>query len=305
MPGKARRIAAIGGIYDGSLSGLSAGRSCGRRPPVLFGAGLGDELVTCVKQVLYKIRDKKGEPMKRSTGLSGRFQAAGLLAAVTCILLTASPASAATIGYTDVASFLAAMQPSSTENFDAFLPSTAQDTYPSALGFASYLVTTNPTDNIWISSFDPANLANQALSTYTPDVKLDFTFNAGIKAVGGNFFLTDAVGNVTAGLTDPNTGLVIPGQITVTLGDGTIQNLTTDPTAALPFIGFISDADILSLSVEISTVGLGLGNYATVDNLIVGVPTFVPEPQSIFLLLGGLTAGAWRLRRKKSSLRTE
>jgi hypothetical protein len=226
--------------------------------------------------------------MKRSTGLSGRFQAAGFLAAVTCILLTASPASAATIPYTDVASFLAAMQPSSTDNFDALLPSTAQDTYSSALGFASYLVTTSPTDNIWISSFDLTQPTNQALSTYTPDVELDFTFNAGINAVGGNFFPTDGNGILTA------------GQITVTLGDGTIQTLTTD--ALLPFIGFISDADIVSLSVMVSTVGSG--NYATVDNLIVGA-AIMPEPQSIFLLLGGLTAGAWRLRRKKSSLRTE
>jgi hypothetical protein len=229
--------------------------------------------------------------MKRSTGLSGRFQAAGLLAAVTCILLTASPASAATIAYTDVASFLAAMQPSSTDNFDAFPPS-PDHTYGSSLGFASYLVTTNPADPIWISSFDPANSTNQALSTLTPDVELDFTFYAGINAVGGNFFLTDANSIVTA------------GQITVTL-DGTIQTLTTDPNALLPFIGFISDGDISSLSVSVSTGSLGFGNYATVDNLIVGAPTFVPEPQSIFLLLGGLTAGAWRLRRKKSSLRTE
>jgi hypothetical protein len=228
--------------------------------------------------------------MKRSTGLSGRFQAAGLLAAVTCILLTASPASAATIGYTDVASFLAAMQPSSTNNFDALLPSTAQDSYGSSLGFASYSVATSPADNIWISIFDLDQPANQALSTYTPDVNLDFTFNAGIQAVGGNFFTTGPDGLVTAGQIT----------VTVTLGDGTSQILLTDPTVLMPFIGFISDADIVSLSVTESS-----GNYATVDNLIVGAPTFAPEPQSIFLLLGGLTAGAWRLRRKKSSLRTE
>jgi hypothetical protein len=230
--------------------------------------------------------------MKRSTGLSGRFQAAGFLAAVTCILLTASPASAATIPFTDVASFLAAMQPSSTDNFDALLPSTAQDSYAPSLGFASYLVATSPADNIWISSFDLSQLANQALSTYTPDVNLDFTFNAGINAVGGNFFTTGPDGLITA------------GQITVTvttLGDSTSQIFLTDPTVLMPFFGFISDSDIVSLSVSTG----GSGNYATVDNLIVGAPTFAPEPQSIFLLLGGLTAGAWRLRRKKSSLRTE
>jgi hypothetical protein len=235
--------------------------------------------------------------MKRSTGLSGRFQAAGLLSAVTCILLTASPASAATIDYTDAASFLAALQSSSTDNFDypSLLPSTDQ-AYGSAVNFASYLVATNPADNIWISSInDPANPANQTLSTISSDVNLDFTFDPGINAVGGNFFPTDINGNVTA------------GPITVTLGDGTSKILTTDPAALLPFIGFISNVDIVSLSISTG----GSGNYAAVDNLIVGTaipaaPTATPEPQSIFLLLGGLSAGAWRLsRRKTSSLRTE
>jgi hypothetical protein len=233
--------------------------------------------------------------MKRSTGLSGRFQAAGLLSAVTCILLTASPASATTIAtFNNATDFLAALQSSSTDNFDAplLVPSTAQNTYGPSLTFASYVVTTSPTDNIWISSTDPANNPNnQVLSTFTPDVDLDFTFAAGINAVGGNFFPTN------------NNGGVAAGPITVTLGDGTSRILTTDPTALLPFIGFISDVDIVSLSVSTG----GSGNYATVDNLIVGAaaPTAAPEPQSIFLLLGGLTAGAWRLRRKKSSLRTE
>ena len=232
--------------------------------------------------------------MKRSTELSGRFQAACLLAAVTCILLTASPASAATITvFHNVADFQDALFSfSPTDTFDD-LPANTQSVDLDNVGVP--LLRTNgafqysvdaPGDSLFTT-----DTADIALSTTSPLSNIEFSlFSPGINAVGGNFFPTDAYFSV------------IPGVITFTFnGDtGTTQTLT-DPLGT-DFIGFISDGDISSLSVGVNVANPDSANpadiFATVDNLTVGSTT--PEPQSVLLLLGGLAAGALRLRRRNA-----
>jgi hypothetical protein len=234
--------------------------------------------------------------MKRSTGLSGRFQAAGFLAAVTCILLTASPASAATItvfhNIVDFQDALSSFSPTDTFN-DLTANTQFADQDNNYVGVplfrpnGAFQYTVNaPGDSLFTT-----DTADIALSTTSPLSNIEFSlFSPGINAVGGNFFPTDAYFSV------------IPGVITFTFnGDpGTTQTLT-DPLGT-DFIGFISDGDISSLSVGVNVANPDSANpadiFATVDNLTVGSTT--PEPQSVLLLLGGLAAGALRLRRRNA-----
>jgi hypothetical protein len=234
--------------------------------------------------------------MKRSTGLSGRFQTAGFLAAVTCILLTASPASAATIPFTDVAKFLAALSSFSPTDTFYDLPANTQFADPDNNYVGVPLLRTNgafqytvdaPSDSLFTTNTAP----DVALSTTSPLSNIEFSlFSPGINAVGGNFFPTAADSSV------------IHGVITFTFnGDpGTTQTLT-DPLGT-DFIGFISDVDISSFSVGVNVANPDPANsadiFAAVDNFTVGSTT--PEPQSVLLLLGGLAAGALRLRRRNA-----
>jgi hypothetical protein len=231
--------------------------------------------------------------MKRSTGLSERFQAAGLLSAVACILLIASPASATTIDYTDAAAFQAAL--SSFSSMDTFDDLSANTQFADQNNVGVPLLRTNgdfqysvdaPGDALFTTAPGP----DIALSTTTPLLNIEFSsFSPGINAIGGNFFPTAADFSV------------IPGVITFTFnGDpGTTQTFT-DPLGT-DFIGFIFDGVISSLSVGVNVANPDSGNpadiFATVDNVTVG---FTPEPQSVLLLLGGLAAGVLRLRRRNA-----
>jgi hypothetical protein len=224
-----------------------------------------------------------------------QFQAAGLFSAA-CILLAAAPAKAAIITtYSNVAAFQGALKASYVENFDNLPlgenvdPITGE---PAPMSFTngkySYSVDA-PGDALFILN-DPMNETNEMISTETEDADLVFKFNPGIDAVGGDFFPTDI------------TGAVIAGSVTIKFDDGTTKTITVDPTVGAAFTGFVSNVDIASITI--GTGSITGTNFVTVDNFYVGgtAPNVVaPEPQSIFLLLGGLSAGALLFRRRYSS----
>lgn len=235
----------------------------------------------------------------RRTVLLKRFQAAGLLSAAAWTLLAASAASAAQVTvYQNATAFVSALEPDYyLENFDTApigqqfqIDSNGNPvvdangnniSIPMDFNANGYQYSVDvPGDFIYITN-DPNNTVNQALSTYGTGFNIVFTFGigSGISAVGGNFFPTDASGGFSS------------GTFTVTLADGTQQTLT-DP-AGTDFLGFVSDSEIVSLTVNPTACpppnddGALNPCYATVDNFYAGS---VPEPQSVFLLLGGLTA---------------
>ena len=223
--------------------------------------------------------------MDRRTVILRRFKAASLFSAG--ILLTVFPASAAIIGtYSDANAFQGALQSDYLETFDSLplgqnLDLTGSFAIPLNFTSGNYSYSVDaPGDSTYVIN-DPTIETNNKLSTNAEDASLVFTFGASINAVGGNFFPTDPTGAVTT------------GPITIAFDDGSTYTLT-DPMA---FSGYVSNVDILSLTVG---TGGGTNNFATVDNFIVGStgPAAAPEPQSVFLLLGGLTAGALRLRRR-------
>jgi hypothetical protein len=238
--------------------------------------------------------------MDRITVLFKRFQPAGLLSVAAWTLLAASsPAVAATVvTYTDVAAFQNVLQPGFyLENFDSLTPGQTLDpsgniipmSFSSLDGAFSYTVDA-PGDSLFVVQ-DPDALSAQSLSTNSPGFDMIFTFASGIRAVGGNFFATDINGYVNSGL------------VMITLGDGTTQTLT-DPLGT-GFGGFTSiDSDISSLTVSAAPDPLQdpllTPVYGTLDNFYTGT-TVTPEPQSVFLLIGGLAAGVLQLRRRRNT----
>jgi hypothetical protein len=215
------------------------------------------------------------------TSTNHRKLSACILSLAAWTLLTVSSASAATvISYTDAASFLGAVQSSYLENFDSSTAGQQSGPVSFSSGIYQYSVDV-PNDSVFFLE-NPSSPGDFELSTSSTDFSIVFTFGAGINAVGGNFFATDTPGNVTAGV------------ITVTLNDGTTQILTD--ASATTFSGFVSAGTAIS-SLTVSTGGTGI--YATVDNFYTGVAA-APEPGSVLMILGGLSALAPWLRRRKA-----
>jgi hypothetical protein len=116
---------------------------------------------------------------------------------------------------------------------------------------------------------------------------LTLTFTSGnVTAIGGNFFLTDFLGNVRG------------GSFSLTMNDGTTQSFSN--VGADNFFGYISSSPITSLTF---TPPGPYTSWATVDNLYVGRGTALsqtPETSTVALLAGGLfLIGALRLRRAR------
>jgi hypothetical protein len=91
---------------------------------------------------------------------------------------------------------------------------------------------------------------------------LTFNFSTGVTGVGGNFFVTDVLGNV------------ISNTINITLSDGTTQSLWIDSSHS--FTGYISNGALIN-SISINTPWISQTNpYVRVDNLVVttGTPVY-------------------------------
>jgi hypothetical protein len=223
--------------------------------------------------------------MDRSTVLLKTLKTCAFLSAAALMLMTVSPAGAATLTYNDSAMFQGAVQSGYLETFNGATPGQVLGPVQFSSGAYHYSVDV-PGDSIFFIE-STATAGDFALSTSSSDFDILFTFGSGINAVGGNFFATDAPGNVIA------------GTLTLTLSDGTVQTLTNP--AGTDFSGFISGSDISSLRV--STDGTGI--FGTVDNLYVGTAaaSAAPEPQSVFLLLGTLGVGLLQWRRSQPNRR--
>ncbi|HEY4086119.1 MAG TPA: hypothetical protein VGM43_09280 [Bryobacteraceae bacterium] len=114
---------------------------------------------------------------------------------------------------------------------------------------------------------------------------LTLTFTSGnVNAIGGNFFLTDFIGNVRG------------GSFSLTMNDGTTKTFTD--VGGDNFFGYISSSAITSLTF---TPPGPFTSWATIDNLYVGQGTALsqtPETSTMGLLFGGLSLiGVLKLRR--------
>ena len=128
-------------------------------------------------------------------------------------------------------------------------------------------------DVTWTASASPSGMSasNGILSTSDAFATLTFTFSKGVRAVAGNIFGTDSLGNV------------VPSIIDVTVSDGTTYEGFA--TSASEFIGFYSStANITSLSITVAAPTPGTGVRASIDNLYLAVPS--PGAAALVALAG-------------------
>ena len=125
------------------------------------------------------------------------------------------------------------------------------------------------------------------LSTNLSGDTLTFSgFGGNVGGIGGFFFGSDITGSFLAGQS-----------LTVTavdsLGTTAVQTLSNASPAS--FLGFISSGSMVSLSVS----PLNRDAYATVNNLTLAA---IPEPEIYALLLAGLGAVAFVVRRRDAGM---
>jgi hypothetical protein len=194
----------------------------------------------------------------------------------------------ATFVYTSQASFLSAVTP------EAFYPVNLND-FSSLNGsqFASlsysgvgydYTITPGP-QRFGDSLFVVAPGDNKAITTYAgSDLVITFA-GPPVIGVGGNFFVTDFNGDLTA------------GSVTVTLSDGTRITIPTSGSLPYPFLGFSTTGPYIT-SLDLAAIG---GNYPTLDNFYVAS---VPEAATVLtdgVLLLAVGVGAFYHRQRKAA----
>jgi len=123
----------------------------------------------------------------------------------------------------------------------------------------------------------PPSGSGGAVANYYVGQAVTVTFTGTLPtAVGGIFFVTDLNGNSISG-----------GTVNISLANGGAYNYA-DSSNWDAFTGFISDSPITSMSIQ-------TGQWATMDNFIVGEA--VPVPAAVLLGLLGLSAAGIKLRK--------
>jgi hypothetical protein len=123
----------------------------------------------------------------------------------------------------------------------------------------------------------PPNGPGGAVANYQIGQSVTVTFTGTLpRAVGGIFFVTDLNGSS-----------VDNGTVNISVANGGTYNYA-DLSNWDAFTGFISDSPITSMTMT-------AGNFATMDDFIVGNP--VPVPAAVLLGLLGLSAAGVKLRK--------
>lgn len=201
----------------------------------------------------------------RATCLSALFLALGLGSARSMVIV-----------FTNRAAFLDALAPGYFEdNFQSVIPGTNVASLV-RMGQGFTVTHTSP-------GFSVYGTSGGEIGAFTNSGGMLATMDPGmVSAVGANFFLTTI------------DDLFAPGKLTISLtqvGLTTTMDITPLDKTTGSFLGFISDAPVVSLSVSAGSAG----KFTTYDNFIVGIP----EPQGLLWL--GLAR--WFARRRAVAVR--
>lgn len=224
--------------------------------------------------------------------------------------LTAASATAAVV-ITDRDAFLGLLQPGYyEETFQGadlgLLPAEADDDFAVEFagpgGWFTYTVQEEPFEataqnQLWVTARETPEgdeiAGTRAISTLVDFTGIRITFTSGnVTAIGGDFFLTQENG-------DP----LGAGSLTLTLSDGTEITVNSQVSPSQRFVGFIAEGTETFTSLIVNPNELFTGEFATVDNLLVGAA--VPESGAIGWMAGLALAGygGWRRVRGGSSRR--
>ena len=201
------------------------------------------------------------------------------------LVLACPPTHAAITVLTSEATFLAAVSAPGVDTFTGF-STTAVTASPITRSAGPYLYSASSPSGF----FGAGTAANPALSTASDtDVITFFNLSSAASAIGGVFFGSDLQGSFVAA--------TVVLTATDTLGAIVTRTLVATPTS---FIGFVSNAAIATLVVSTSTPGDFV--FPAVDNLTLAAArvTPIPESQTWSLVLAGLAALGFCVRRKQS-----
>jgi hypothetical protein len=190
-------------------------------------------------------------------------------------------ASAVTTTYTNAATFIDNTSDTYLENFNLVTNGDIPSPQLFSQGAFSYSVS-DPGGQLYSGT---GNTGSRYLGEGTRANNATITFTSGnVTAVGGNFFLTDIKDDLAT------------GNITLTLNDGSVINLTSPTSGATPFGGFTTGGAIItSLTLSGDTSA-----WESFDNLYVGTAsaaaTAVPEP---FTILGTIFGAGYGVSLKR------
>lgn len=221
--------------------------------------------------------------MRRSTPIMEGFMLKkSLLIAATIIpAFFAAPTHAVIVTYTDLTSFLNALNGAT--NF--------QDTFDDiSIGLNNSAARTGNGFTVTYTA-PPNGLYNRVGSVSTSNFfdNLIATFGPGIFAAGGNFYLTDSNGSF-----DPFPGEIVSADASNGIDPSSTLTVVTNSTST--FFGWISTTPLTSVSLN--SGGVRPNRWNTIDNFIVATapssPTPAPAPAPGPLpLFGALGALAW------------
>jgi len=195
--------------------------------------------------------------VRTKLSLSKIFTAAALLCA-------AAAAQADITVYTSQADFLAAVQAPGVDTYDDLTVMPYGETLNRSAGAYTYDAYSAT------GLYGAGGAGDYWLSNNTPVATIVFTnFSGGVSAFGGNFFASDVFGQYS------------PGNLILTAIDGTALTYGLGDAATTDFLGFVSTAPLLAVTV--ATDG-GLGYWPTANNVVLAVP----EPATYGMLLAGL-----------------
>jgi hypothetical protein len=197
------------------------------------------------------------------------------------LLLFSGAVRADIITFTDRAAFMAALSNAGTDTYNDIVPLQPYTDMDRVAGPFSYRV--SGTGGVL---YGAGTADDPWLSTNWPDSTMTFSnFSGGVNALGGFFFGTDLFGNYI-----PHT------TVTLTANDGSITTYTLSDTTTASFVGFISTAPLVSVTLQNTT---GTQFWPVANDLTLALAAPVPEPASFALLLCGLPLlGAIARRRR-------
>jgi hypothetical protein len=134
----------------------------------------------------------------------------------------------------------------------------------------------------YLTSTDPNGLGSTSAGYFLPSETATFSFNSPI----------------TAFAIDVNTYAPADGAYSASLNSGDVVNSLHEVfpnTTTGQFIGFVSDTAFSSVTISATT-----GYSYTLDTLVYGSATAVPEPEAYAMLLAGLGLLGWRMRNARS-----